>query len=207
MEGCDAEEIESSLLIELGEEIKYRRDNVASIARMLKGDIHKEFKERARKALDESAEAARTGQRKLDSFRARLEFHSFDLEAGSYGGKPPARDGEAAPGCRPPVCSMGQQAAAPPFRPGLARGGQATSSQAGSADLASLLRGWGQLKATDSGWPVFYGKYMNYPRFKKEWVAYRETFHSVMNDDLAAKNQREKCMKGNAWKMVGTWRT
>jgi hypothetical protein len=32
---------------------------------------------------------------------------------------------------------------------------------------------------------------------------YRETSHSVMNDDLAAKTLREKCVKGDAWKMVG----
>jgi hypothetical protein len=44
---------------------------------------------------------------------------------------------------------------------------------------------------------------VNYPRFKKEWVAYRETYHSVVNDDLAAKTLREKCVKGDAWKMVG----
>ncbi len=64
VEGRAAEEAESNLLIELGEEIEY---NVVSIARMLKGHIHEEFK-------DESVEAARVGQRKLDAFRARLEL-------------------------------------------------------------------------------------------------------------------------------------
>jgi protein subunit release factor A len=67
VEGRGAEEAESNLLIELGEEIEYSQDNVASIARMLKGNIHEEFK-------DESVEAARVGQRKLDAFRARLEL-------------------------------------------------------------------------------------------------------------------------------------
>jgi hypothetical protein len=34
-----------------------------------------------------------------------------------------------------------------------------------------------------------------YPRFKREWVAYRERYHSIVNDDLAAKTLREKCVK------------
>jgi hypothetical protein len=77
------------------------------------------------------------------------------------------------------------------------------SSRSAPADLATLLRGWGQLRANDSKWPVFDGKYVNYPRFKKEWVAHRETYHSIVNNDLAAKTLREKYMKGDRWKMVG----
>ncbi len=38
-----ADETEPGPLIELGEEIEYRRDNVASIARLLKGNIHEEL--------------------------------------------------------------------------------------------------------------------------------------------------------------------
>ncbi len=72
----------------------------------------------------------------------------------------------------------------------------------GSEGLASVLRGWGQLKANDSGWPTFDGRYASYPRFKREWTAYRETYHSAVNDDLAAKALREKCIKGDALRMV-----
>ncbi len=68
--------------------------------------------------------------------------------------------------------------------------------------LAALLRGWVQLKANDSGWPTFDGQYANYPWFKREWAAYRETYHSVVDDDLAAKTLREKCVKGDALRMV-----
>ncbi len=49
----------------------------------------------------------------------------------------------------------------------------------------------------------FDGKYASYPRFKKEWTAYRDTYRSIINDDLAAKTLREKCVKGYAHKMVG----
>jgi hypothetical protein len=71
-----------------------------------------------------------------------------------------------------------------------------------SDGLATILRGWGQLKANDSGWPTFDGRYASYPRFKREWTAYRETYHSVVNDDLAAKTLREKCVKGDVLRMV-----
>jgi hypothetical protein len=53
-----------------------------------------------------------------------------------------------------------------------------------------------------AGWPTFDGRYASYPRFKREWAAYRETNHSIVNDDLAAKTLREKCVKGDAHKMV-----
>jgi hypothetical protein len=49
---------------------------------------------------------------------------------------------------------------------------------------------------------VFDGRYASYPRFKKEWVAYREMYHSIVNDDLVVKTLREKCVKGNALKMI-----
>ncbi len=68
--------------------------------------------------------------------------------------------------------------------------------------LAALLRGWVHLKANDSEWPTFDGLYAKYPRFKREWTAYRETYHSVVNDDLAAKTLREKCVKGDVLRMV-----
>jgi hypothetical protein len=41
------------------------------------------------------------------------------------------------------------------------------------------------------------------PRFKKGWLAYRETYYSIVNNDLAAKTLGEKCVKGDAYKMVG----
>jgi hypothetical protein len=54
-------------------------------------------------------------------------------------------------------------------------------------DLLDFMRGFGHMQANDSGWPVFDGQYASYPRFKKEWRAYRETYHSAVNNDLAAR--------------------
>jgi hypothetical protein len=71
-----------------------------------------------------------------------------------------------------------------------------------SGDLLDFMRGFGHMQANDSGWPVFDGRYASYPRFKKEWRAYRETYHSAMNNDLAARALRDKCLKGDALRMV-----
>jgi hypothetical protein len=148
-----ATETEPEPLIELREEIEYRRENVANIAKLLKGDIHEEFKERAQRPLDESAKVAKEGRQKLDELQARLEFHSFDSEAGSYKGHP-ARDEEAAPGGYPLIDNSACQAGVI-----WAGAGPGVSNQPALVKLATLLRGWGQLRANDSGWPVFDGKF------------------------------------------------
>jgi hypothetical protein len=43
---------------------------------------------------------------------------------------------------------------------------------------------------------------VSYPRFKKEWVAYRQTYHSAVSNDLAARTLRDKCLQGDALQMV-----
>ncbi len=55
-------ETEPKPLIELGEEIEYRRENVSNLAKLLKGNIREEFKERAQRALDKSAKDAKEGR-------------------------------------------------------------------------------------------------------------------------------------------------
>jgi hypothetical protein len=69
-------------------------------------------------------------------------------------------------------------------------------------DLLDFMRGFGHMQANDSGWPVFDGRYASYPRFKKEWKAYREIYHSAVNNDLAARALRDKSLKGDALQMV-----
>jgi hypothetical protein len=64
------------------------------------------------------------------------------------------------------------------------------------------MRSLGHMQANDSRWPVFDGRYASYPRFRKEWKAYRETYHSAVNSDLAARALRDKCLKGDALQMV-----
>jgi hypothetical protein len=65
-----------------------------------------------------------------------------------------------------------------------------------------FMRSFGQMRANDSGWPTFDGRYVSYPRFKKEWRAYRQTYHSAVSDDLAARTLRDRCLQGDALQMV-----
>jgi hypothetical protein len=36
------------------------------------------------------------------------------------------------------------------------------------------------MKANDMWWPSFDGKFVNYPRFKCKWRAYRQTYHAMV---------------------------
>jgi hypothetical protein len=40
-------------------------------------------------------------------------------------------------------------------------------------ELSTLMRGMMNAQANNSGWPTYSGKYVEYPRFRKEWWAYR----------------------------------
>ncbi len=68
--------------------------------------------------------------------------------------------------------------------------------------LVEFMRSFGQMRANDSGWPTFDGRFVSYPRFKREWGAYRQTYHSAVSDDLAARTLRDKCLQGDALQMV-----
>jgi hypothetical protein len=65
-----------------------------------------------------------------------------------------------------------------------------------------FMRSFGQMQANDSRWPTFDGRYVSYPRFKKEWETYRQTYHSAVSSDLAARTLRDKCLQGDALQMV-----
>jgi hypothetical protein len=51
-------------------------------------------------------------------------------------------------------------------------------------ELSALMRGMMNAQANDSGWPTFSGKYVEYPRFRKEWWANRQTYHGHVRDEL-----------------------
>ncbi len=140
-----ATETKTEPLIELEEELEYKKGNMASLAQTLKETIPAEFKERAQQAIRDSAKIAEEGKRRLGDLRARLEFRSADSEAGSYKG-PVGLVVEAGPGNHLP-------AEAPE------RGKRMGEGSSPAADgLATLLQGWGQLRANDNGWPTFDGQ-------------------------------------------------
>jgi hypothetical protein len=137
---------------------------------------------------------ATKGRRYVDHVKTRLDFGSKDSESSSY------KAAEGAP-------SGGWQTAAEELGEVFEEGGESedeTEEAHGiaSGDLLDFMRGFGHMQANDSGWPAFNGRYASYPRFKKEWRAYRETYHSAVNNDLAARALRDKCLKGDALQML-----
>jgi hypothetical protein len=53
------------------------------------------------------------------------------------------------------------------------------------------MRGMMNAQANDSGWPTFSGKYVEYPRFRKEWWAYRQTYHGHVCNELVCHSLKE----------------
>ncbi len=135
---------------------------------------------------------AQKGKRYVDHVKARLEFISKDSESGSYKG--PTGEGAMPGQWRTEAEELGEE-------DGVEEEIEEPYG-AGSEGLLDVMRSWGQLKANDSGWPTFNSRYASYPRFKKEWRAYRETYHSAENNDLAAKALRDKSIQGDALRMV-----
>jgi hypothetical protein len=185
-------EAEAELMLDLEEEIGQRKETVGDLGRVLKETAPAELKDRVEQAIQDSVMMAQKGRRYVDHVKTRLEFISKDSESGSYKG------------------ATGEGAVPGQWRTAAEELGEEDGSEeemeepygAGSESLLDIMHGWGQLKANDSGWPTFDGQYASYPRFKKEWRAYRETYHSAVNNDLAAKALRDKCIQGDALRMV-----
>ncbi len=39
---------------------------------------------------------------------------------------------------------------------------------------------------------MFHGKYVEYPRFRKKWWAYRQTYHGHVRDELVCRSLKER---------------
>jgi hypothetical protein len=190
-------EAEVEVLEELEEEMDQRKEMVGDLGRALRETVPEGLKERMEDALRESVAIATKGRRYVDHVKTRLDF-SKDSESGSS---------KAAAG----VATGGWQTAAEELGEVLSESSKSEDESEGEAermarvaprDLLDFMRGFGHMQANDSGWPAFDGRYASYPRFKKEWKAYRETYHSAVNNDLAARALRDKCLKGDALQMV-----
>ncbi len=69
-------------------------------------------------------------------------------------------------------------------------------------ELSALMRGMMNAQANDSGWPTFSGKYVEYPRFRKEWWAYRQTYHGHVRDELVCRSLKERSLASNVRVLV-----
>jgi hypothetical protein len=183
-------EAEVELLGDLEEEIGQRKEMVGDLGRALKETVPEELKGRVEEAIQESVVMAKKGRRYVDHIKTRLEFGIKDSESSSYKGAAGAVPGRWQTAAE----ELGEESESEDE----AGGPHGVSS----GDLLDFMRSFGHMQANDSGWPIFDGRYASYPRFKKEWRAYRETYHSVVNNDLAARALRDKCKKGDALRMV-----
>jgi hypothetical protein len=64
------------------------------------------------------------------------------------------------------------------------------------------MRGMMNAQANDNGWPTFNGKFVEYPRFRKEWWAYRQTYHGHVRDELVCRSLKEKSLASHVRQMV-----
>jgi hypothetical protein len=204
-------EAEAEVLEELEEEMDHREGVVEALGQALKDAVPESLKEWVEEAIKETVAAAAKGRRYVDHVRARLDF-SKDSESSSSR----AAAGAVPGGWRTAAEELGEELeeleegdmgreglAAEPVT-GRAPTGEAT--EAGGAApryLVEFMRSFGQMRANDSGWPTFDGRFVSYPRFKREWAAYRQTYHAAVGDDLAARTLRDKCLQGDARQMVG----
>jgi ElaB/YqjD/DUF883 family membrane-anchored ribosome-binding protein len=204
-------EAEAEVLEELEEEMDHRKEMVGDLGRALRDTVPEGLKDRMEEALKESVAVAAKGRRYVDHVRARLDF-SKDSESSSS----KAAAGAAPGGWQTAGEELGEaleeELGEETEEPGGLAGGIGTSDMleeeatetkgAAPRYLMEFMRNFGQMRANDSGWPTFDGRYVSYPRFKKEWRAYRQTYHSAVNDDLAARTLRDKCLQGDALQMV-----
>jgi hypothetical protein len=205
-------EAEAEVLEELEEDMDHREGMVEALGQALKDAVPESLKGRVEEAMKESIAVAAKGRRYVDHVRARLDFSKDSESSGSR-----VATGVAPGGWRTAAEELGEELGevfgeeaedverpAGDFKAGGTLG-EDTAGTGGAAPryLMEFMRSFGQMRANDNGWPTFNGRYVSYPRFKKEWVAYRLTYHSAVSDDLAARTLRDKCLQGEALQMVG----
>ncbi len=125
-------------------------------------------------------EAISSSQRTIKAVLRGLGAASDISEASSLDAVPPPRR---------PV--MGSLTVPPP--PARAEPPRMISYRTGG-DMANLMRGLVGAQANDCGWPTFSDKYLEYPCFRKEWWAYRQTYHGHVRDELVCRSLKEKSL-------------
>ncbi len=200
-------ETEVEVLEELEEDMDHREGVVEALGQALKDAVPESLKERVEEAMKETVAVAAKGRRYVDHVRARLDFSKDSESSGSR-----VAIGAAPGGWRTAAEELGeeleeedrgQEGAAAEPAVGEEPAEEATGAGgAASRYLVEIMRSFGHMRANDSGWPTFDGRFVSYPRFKREWGAYRQTYHAAVGDDLAARTLRDKCLQGDACQMV-----
>jgi hypothetical protein len=94
---------------------------------------------------------------------------------------------------------MGSLSAQPVIQPARPAIGPLQGVGGKVADLVRCLAG---AQANNSRWPTFNGKYVEYPRFRKEWRTYRQTYDGHVKDELACRSLKERSVASRIWILV-----
>jgi hypothetical protein len=164
--------------------------NVARAALMLSWDPT--LAAGAHEPVMEAEEAIRAGQQWVRAALQRMRVTSDILNAGSL--DLPGPHARPTAGRVPRGREALTLAACTRWRPPATMGP--------GNEMADLIRCLSGAQANDSGWPVFKGKYVEYPRFRKGWWAYRRTYHGHIRDKLVGRALKEKSLMESARAMI-----
>ncbi len=169
-------EAEAEVLEELEEEMDHREGMVEALGQALKDAVPESLKDRVEEAMKETIAVAAKGRRYVDHVRARLDF-SKDSESSSSR----AAAGAAPGGWRTVAEELGEEleeglgeedgeqeeAAAGPVTGGGPAEGATGAGGTGPRYLVEFMRSFGQMRANDSGWPTFDGRFVSYPSLQE----------------------------------------
>jgi hypothetical protein len=136
----------------------------------------------AHELVSEAEEAIKAHQRTIKAALRGLGAASDISEASSLNVPP------RPPPVRPTMGNLAAPAWPPQGMP------PRTAPLEAGGDLANLMKGLMGAQANDSGWPTFSGKYAEYPRFRKECWAYRQTYHGNVRDELVCRSLKERSL-------------
>jgi hypothetical protein len=171
---------EEGRLRDLGRELGVAKKELMALGRELMTSQAPALAAEAHDLAEEAEDAIRASQRVIKAALRGLGVASDISETGSLDLPPP-----------PQSPAMGSFTAQPTLP--LTRPMEGPTQRAGGdvADLVCCLAG---AQANDSGWPTFNGKYVEYPLFRKEWWAYRQTYHGHVRDELACRSLKERSL-------------
>jgi hypothetical protein len=181
----------------LAQELPGVRGKVQSFGRILILNQDPSLAAYAHELIVEAEEAICKGQQRIRRALQRMGAAPEGPDAGSLTNET-TRKGQS-----PPRRAGGPTEDFPSsFRWRTELAGGRVRDRIGESELATLIWCLSGAQANDSGWSIFKGKNVEYPRFRKEWWAYRRTYHSHLRDELVSQALKEKSLVGNARSMV-----
>jgi hypothetical protein len=181
------DEPEEAGLRALGQKLSKVKGDLLSLGRALMLSQDASLAAGAHELVRKAEEAIRAGQQKVRAALRGIGATSDISETGSVDllGR---RDIPTANQGIQPAASLASRRSLAAFEPG--------------SEVTDLIQCLSGMQANDSRWPVFTGKYIEYPRFRKEWWAYWRTYHGHVRDKMVIRALKEKCLMGNVKNMI-----